>query len=169
MTKNPTLYSIFMALAILPFTAPAQDIKTEIIELATKQMNKNMELMDETGDKSISVHEYIAYYHRQAMNYDVDFNLSLNLEEYKQWVYASLIESASENPQIKQELESKKQGVDQSLEASFHIFDGNADGLLDTEELKLIHEKNMRSADFNNDQLLNLADIRALKALMDKN
>ncbi len=152
-----------------PSISLAQTPQEDIIKLATQQMNKNIEIMDESADKSISIHEYIAYHNRQAMNYDTDFNQSLEVEEYKQWIYASLIESASENSQIKQELETKGQMIEQSLETSFHIFDANGDNRLDEEELKYIHEKNMRNADFNNDQLLNMNDVRELKKLMGKN
>ncbi len=145
----------------------AETTQEKIIEMAQQQIEKKIELMDESTDSSVSFAEYMSYHNRQAASYDIDINQLLSLEEYKQWVYGSLIESASQNPQIRQQLESEKLEVEKSIEASFTKFDVNGNKSLNKEELIAIHEKNMKNADINEDMLLNKDDIQALKSLMD--
>ncbi len=160
---------ISLCLNSLSSMAFAKTIQEEIIELATEQMKKNIEYMDESKDKSVSFAEYIAYNNKQALAYDADFNQKLTLEEYKQWVYGSLLDSASQNPQIRQQLESEKIEIDKSIEASFEKFDIDSNKFINTEELKAIHEHNMKNADLNKDQLLNGEDIQILKQLISGN
>ncbi len=148
------------------FIAQALSPQEEMIKLATQQMKKIIELMDESGDSSVSLAEYSAYHNQQAAIYDTDINQLLSLDEYKQWVYSTLIESASQNPQIKQQLENEKFEIDASIETSFKKFDMNNDNAINKEELAAVHLHNMNNADLNKDQLLNMKDVERLKELI---
>ncbi len=141
-------------------------MQDEMLSAAEQQMNRIIELMDASGDKSVSSAEYRVYHNQQAALYDRDINQRLSLDEYKQWVYGSLLESASQNAHIKHILENERFEIDEGIEDSFARFDVNKDENIDKEELNAIHQYNMEKADLNNDQLLNKEDIDKLKALM---
>ncbi len=157
---------ILIFLCNLPFWGYAQSMQDEMLSTAEQQMNRIIELMDASGDKSVSSAEYRVYHNQQAVLYDRDINQRLSLDEYKQWIYGSLLESASQNAHIKYILENERFEIDEAIEDSFARFDVNKDENIDKEELNAIHQYNMEKADLNNDQLLNKEDVEKLKALM---